>query len=91
MLDFLEPVNSNVTLQFYPEKDPSSWNSTIELDSSQLQTVAQIAEVAKQHKISADDQLALMNKTRVLSSDKDKDMRQQLYSIRLLAVAAYGT
>lgn len=86
-LDNVEPASTKITIQFYPEEGSSSSISTLDLDISLLQTPDQIVEVAEQHKISTDDQLALLNKSRILSSDKTS--RQHLYSIRLLAIATY--
>jgi hypothetical protein len=88
-LDVLEPASTKITLQYYPEEGSSSSISTLDMDVSQLQTADQIADVAEEHKISVDDQLALLNKARVLTSSKQS--RQLLYSIRLLAIATYGT
>lgn len=87
-LDKAEPASTKIVLQFYPLEGSSSSITTLELDVDQLQTPDQIVEVAERHKISVDDQLNLLNKARVLTADKQA--RQQLFAIRLLAVATYG-
>ena len=88
-LDDITPSSSKVNLQYYPEEGSRSSISSLVLDSSELQTPDQIADVAERYKIPVDDQLTLLHRARLLNTLHDKPTRRQLLAIRFLAIATY--
>lgn len=89
-LETVNPPTTKIEIQFYPEEGSRASITTLELDISQLETPDQIAETAEKHRIPVDDQLALLNKARILTMTKERDTRRRLLAARYLAVATFG-
>jgi E3 ubiquitin-protein ligase HUWE1 len=88
-LETVTASSTKVNLQYYPEEGSRSSISSLELDSSELETPDQIAEVAERHRIPVDDQLTLLHRARILTTLQNRSTRRTLLAIRFLAVATY--
>lgn len=86
-LETITPPSSKINLQFYPEEGSRTSISSLDLDSSELQTPDQIAVVSEKHKIPVDDQLNLLHRARIITNLQDRSTRRTLLAIRLLAIA----
>lgn len=88
-LDTITPTSTTISLQYYPVEGSRTAISSLDLDSSDLHTPDQIAEVAERLEIPVDDQLTLLHRARVLTTLQDKSTRRTLLTIRYLALATY--
>lgn len=88
-LETITLPSTKINLQYYPEEGSRTSISSLDLDSSDLHTPDQIAEIAERHKIPVDDQLTLLHRARILGASQDKSTRQSLLGIRFLAIATY--